>query len=119
MAAPFGYMNAANIVGVAGLCNNPFFQNPLHSHDQLCANPDNPDRSSFSLHYFVKKSGNIFDATVGPYAGASSLQNYLHSAIDVSTEKTFNRSLYADREWNIKQNSTFTAPNGISEYDIQ
>ena len=96
-AIPFGYINSRNLLGI-GLCNNPFFANPL-----LCVDPDFPTdqltlnddlkRSWFDEHMFVNYNGYVYDACVGPAVGVLQIQ-YLAETIDTSTPEERGCSLF-------------------------
>ena len=113
---PFGYINTTNVVGV-GLCNNPCYESEEEIkywkdvedengsiaaqemsntvlHTQVCSE-DETQRSYFRAHTFVWfHDGEVFDACIGPNLGSITINDYLHSIIDVSTENERRVSRY-------------------------
>lgn len=113
---PFGYINTVNLVGV-GLCNNPVYEladeveylkdevdNQGHNitllmtntvlRAQICSS-DETQRSCFGSHVFVwVGNGFVFDACIGPCLGTMSINDYLRSVIDYSTENERRVSRY-------------------------
>ena len=105
-----------NLVGV-GLCNNPVYEladeveylkdevdNQGHNitllmtntvlRAQICSS-DETQRSCFGSHVFVwVGNGFVFDACIGPCLGTMSINDYLRSVIDYSTENERRVSRY-------------------------
>ena len=82
---PFGYLNPGFLVGVADICNNPFFSSlPFPYSNPMCGN-DDPYRSKFSCHFFVRRNGFIFDSCAGPALGSESVTEYVERMVDTST----------------------------------
>lgn len=79
---PFGYINPTNLIGV-GLCNNPFYNNPIYTNKKITSVND-PNRSSFGNHAFVKYHGKINDACAGPDLGSRTPKQYIKHSIDHS-----------------------------------
>lgn len=89
--APFGYINATSLVGISGLCNNPFY--PISTGDKLEDNDATaPVRLPFQYHAFVLFGGKVFDACVGPHVGTETLGQYISEVIDVSTVNELNEA---------------------------
>lgn len=104
---PFGFVNAIRLIGIEGLCNNPFFTGDFAAYrevavvaegeehyemrtyivprNSLCEDADYIGRSAFGNHMFVVGDGLIFDACVGPELGTRSLAGYLNATVDHST----------------------------------
>jgi len=88
---PFGYILATDLIGVGGLCNNPFYPtiSPTNNIPLLGTggNTDliDPCRSMFSNHAFVKNNGVIYDACAGPHLGSETLAQYASSVIDITS----------------------------------
>ena len=63
-------------------------------HTQVCSE-DETQRSYFRAHTFVWfHDGEVFDACIGPNLGSITINDYLHSIIDVSTENERRVSRY-------------------------
>ena len=113
---PFGYINIANLIG-EGLCNNPIYgktEEIVYWKDEedelgnivtkqmtntvlrtkICS-ADETQRSYFQSHIFVwVHDGEVFDACVGPSLGTMSINDYMRSLIDYSTENERRLSRY-------------------------
>jgi hypothetical protein len=76
---PYGFIRPTRLVGWPQQCNNPFFQ--ANNTRPLVA-PDDPMRTPFGNHAFVRSAGKILDACAGPYLAAGDLRDYVTAAID-------------------------------------
>ena len=81
---PFGYLNPVDLIGV-GVCNNPFFNDPVYGRPSPMCGTNDIGRSSFGMHAFVQMYNKIFDACAGPALGTQTLSDYFSSVVDVST----------------------------------
>jgi hypothetical protein len=81
---PYGFINDTHLVGVPGLCNNPFFKAPGRAPTPHC-DPENLKRSAFGNHAFCSYSGKILDACAGPHLGWESTSQYVDAAVDSTT----------------------------------
>jgi Domain of unknown function (DUF4150) len=81
---PFGFINDTHLIGVPGLCNNPFFSAPWYTktpHTDI----NDPRRSSFGNHAFCDLASEVYDACAKPHVGGESHQAYCQSSIDYVT----------------------------------
>jgi len=76
---PYGYINETHLLGISGLCNNPFFQ--MNGSQPLVAWDDH-SRTAFGNHAFIRFNGLIFDACAGPHLGTEDPSQYVLSSID-------------------------------------
>jgi hypothetical protein len=76
---PYGYINETHLLGIPGLCNNPFYQ--MNGSLPLVTWND-PNRTAFGNHAFIRFNGFIFDACAGPHLGTEDPSQYVLSSID-------------------------------------
>jgi len=76
----FGFIHTTDLIGV-GLCNNPFFTNSSYTNSKIVPIND-PGRSNFFNHGFIKFNGKILDACAEPHTGNESPTQYLNASID-------------------------------------
>lgn len=89
--APYGYINETHLLGVSGVCNNPFFTAldvPGYHRD---ATPqsitwNDMGRTGFGNHAFIRANGFVFDACAEPHLGTETLDHYILKAIDARPE---------------------------------
>ena len=82
---PFGYLNPGHLVGVSGLCNNPFYSSPRSTSTNPSCGTNDTSRSKFSCHFFVRHNSSIFDSCAGPALGTETLSEYVSRMVDTST----------------------------------
>ncbi len=78
---PYGYINPTKLIGVKGLCNNPFFEISVPP-DPPRVDRNDPCRRAFGNHAFCSLSSKIFDACAGPKRGTETKAEYIANAID-------------------------------------
>ncbi|KAL5500829.1 hypothetical protein ACEPAH_9216 [Sanghuangporus vaninii] len=95
---PFGFIKPTRLVGIPGLCNNPFYGTDITLKN---LEPNDERRRPFGLHVyngysvpdrkFDKDNDGVYDACGGPYVGEKNAQQFLDSSIDKDTKlyKTF------------------------------
>ena len=95
---PFGYLNPGHLVGVSGLCNNPFYSSPWVTATSPSCGTNDTSRSKFSCHFFVRHNSSIFDSCAGPALGTETLSEYVSRMVDTSTSgERFYKVHYRDR----------------------
>ncbi|GLB34582.1 hypothetical protein LshimejAT787_0201470 [Lyophyllum shimeji] len=91
---PYGYINQTYLVGVNGLCNNPFFNN---NHSPSLIGINDTRRTGFGNHVFngllfpfkpQDPKERIFDACAGPSLGTLDPYAYVNAAVDSTTTLT-------------------------------
>ena len=75
---PFGFLKKTNLIGVAGLCNNPFDAYSLEAELDV----NDPDRTDFGNHMFCEFKKKIYDACAGPALGSTDRAGYVTRSID-------------------------------------
>ena len=92
---PYGYINPTSLVGVKGICNNPFYlADPPHNTNLPHIAATDPRRTAFYNHAYCSLAGNIFDACAGPHLGTENLDQYISAAIDHKTALNASSSMY-------------------------
>ena len=77
----FGYLHQRGLIGI-GQCNNPFFDNPEWTRDQVVDQTDS-GRSAFAFHAAVVFGGMVWDACIGP--SFASTEDYWDESVDTVT----------------------------------
>jgi hypothetical protein len=77
---PFGFIKETHLVGVDGLCNNPFFEG---DESKKLVPASSKDRWPFSNHAFsALPNDNILDACAKPHTGNEAPGTYVSDSID-------------------------------------
>ena len=92
---PYGYINPTRLVGVKGICNNPFYlADPPYNTNLAHIAPNDARRTAFYNHAFCSLASNIFDACAGPHLGTENLGQYISAAIDHKTALNASSGIY-------------------------
>jgi hypothetical protein len=86
---PYGYLNPTHLLGIPGLCNNPFFDGYglPDEYKVPLVDVDDAGRTWFRNHAFVEMNSSvIFDACGGPFLGSADRQGFIDATIDQSTQ---------------------------------
>ena len=119
---PFGYLHPGHLVGVSGLCNNPFYSSPWATATSPSCGTNDTSRSKFSCHFFVRHNSSVFDSCAGPALGTETLSEYVSRMVDTSTSgEQFYKIRYRDRYGSVREKTVEggVATNAVPYTDIK